>query len=104
MDEDVYKRHGYNDRADYLQSLAEEYGLDYEMICAFANLLGPNEDFDGLINTLEDACNNDDLDLYFDDEFDEELDDFDFNDEDDEIYQYDYDSSFYIDEEDEDDD
>ena len=41
-------------REDYLMSLADEYGLDYVIVESLADVLGPNEDFDGLITTLED--------------------------------------------------
>jgi hypothetical protein len=49
-----YKELGYRDREQYLDSLAEEYGVAKIVIYALADLLGPNEDFDGLINALED--------------------------------------------------
>lgn len=51
---DVYKKNGYKDRDDYLESLAYEYGVPLCGIYALAELLGPSEDFDGLINALED--------------------------------------------------
>lgn len=50
----VYQEHGYNDRNDYLSSAAEEYGVDPYVVSCLADLLGENEDFDGLINGLED--------------------------------------------------
>lgn len=49
---DPYKAHGYEDRADYLESLAEEYPAD--LVYTLADLLGPDEDFDGLVTGLED--------------------------------------------------
>ena len=52
--DDVYKRHGYNSREDYIDSLADEYGVAKMLVWSLAELLGPNEDFDGLINALED--------------------------------------------------
>lgn len=51
---DVYKENGYADRADYLSCLAEDYGVDLQTVQALADLLGPNEDFDGLVSSLED--------------------------------------------------
>ena len=45
---------GYTDRAEYLDSLAEEYGMDINMVLNLAELLGPNEDFDGLVTTIQD--------------------------------------------------
>lgn len=50
----IYEENGYTNRRDYLQSLAEEYGLSYTEVSTIADLLGPSEDFDGLISTLED--------------------------------------------------
>lgn len=49
-----YKAHGYANRAEYLTELCEEYPRSFVM--ALADLLGPNEDFDGLITALEDAA------------------------------------------------
>lgn len=52
----VYRENGYNDREDYLSCIAEDYGLDLEQLRLLAELLGPNEDFDGLIAMLEDEA------------------------------------------------
>lgn len=51
---DIYKQNGYNDRYDYLDSLAEEYGISKVIVYSLASMLGESEDFDGLINALED--------------------------------------------------
>ena len=51
---DVYVENGYASRADYLSCLAEDYGVDQQTVQALADLLGPNEDFDGLVISLED--------------------------------------------------
>lgn len=48
----VYEENGYRDRRDYLDGLAEEYPRGAVM--ALANMLGPAEDFDGLLTMLED--------------------------------------------------
>lgn len=50
----IYREHGFEDREDYLRSLAEDHGVDYDDVKMIAGMLGPNEDFDGLISTLED--------------------------------------------------
>lgn len=50
----VYEANGYDDREDYLSCLAEDYGLDLDTVKVLADLLGPNEDFDGLVSQLED--------------------------------------------------
>lgn len=51
---DVYKRHGYASREEYLHSLADEYGVSDDVVWNLAEVLGPNEDFDGLVSLLED--------------------------------------------------
>lgn len=53
----VYRQNGYNDREDYLSCIAEDYGLDLEdEVRPLAQLLGPDEDFDGLVTALEDLA------------------------------------------------
>ena len=52
MKPNPYQAHGYENRRAYLESLAEEYPADF--VYALADVLGPNEDFDGLITALED--------------------------------------------------
>lgn len=42
------------ERKQYLEELADEFDVDVETVFALADLLGPNEDHDGLINSLED--------------------------------------------------
>jgi len=51
----IYLENGYKNRDDYLQSLAEDYGLPLEFVHNLADLLGESEEFDGLISALEDA-------------------------------------------------
>jgi len=50
----IYTEQGYESRTDYLNSLAEDFGLDTELVYIAADMLGPNEDFDGLVTTLDD--------------------------------------------------
>ena len=50
----IYQSNGYKNRADYLENLSFSYGVDLEQVQLAADMLGENEDFDGLINTLED--------------------------------------------------
>lgn len=52
----IYTDEGYKNRRDYLDTLADEYGLDKSTVYALAGVLGPNEDFDGLICALEDVA------------------------------------------------
>jgi len=47
----VYLDNGYDTRYDYLNSLAENYG---DHVFILSEVLGPEEDFDGLVTTLED--------------------------------------------------
>lgn len=51
---DVYIDHGYENRAHYLRCLAEDNGDGIDTVQAVADILGPNEDFDGLVNAIED--------------------------------------------------
>lgn len=48
----IYTDNGYANRKEYLSELAEEYGAD--MVSALISVLPASEDFDGLINALED--------------------------------------------------
>jgi hypothetical protein len=49
---DVYETNGFANREEYLDTLAEEHGhIAFEL----ADLLGPTEDFDGLVTSLEDV-------------------------------------------------
>lgn len=50
----VYQQHGYYNRIDYLRCMSEDYGVPIEMVKMLADILGPNEDFDGLVTSLED--------------------------------------------------
>ena len=50
----TYEEQGYIDRDDYLNCLACDYDMDLNTVTALAELLGPNEDFDGLIASIED--------------------------------------------------
>lgn len=50
----IYKEHGYDSRDEYLRTLADDYGVDYSTVSHLAQMLGPNEDFDGLVSALED--------------------------------------------------
>lgn len=54
MSKDIYQTIGYYDREDYFLHLAEDYEVDPDIVMNLADLLGPNEDFDGLVTALED--------------------------------------------------
>lgn len=51
---DIYKERGYKTRYKYLEHLADLYEVDLECVLDVADMLGPTEDFDGLIAMLDD--------------------------------------------------
>lgn len=55
IEKNVYQRNGFKNRKEYLQDLADEFGLSEDLVFMSADMLGESEDFDGLINILEDA-------------------------------------------------
>lgn len=50
----IYTENGYANRREYLDSLADDFGIDNETVYALASILGKSEDFDGLVSALED--------------------------------------------------
>jgi len=54
MKNQIYIDNGYDDRDEYLESLSYEYEVPYDMVCAIADMLGPGEDFDGLVSAIKD--------------------------------------------------
>lgn len=50
----IYQQQGYESRTEYLQSVAEDFGCSLGTVLQIAQVLGPSEDFDGLITNLED--------------------------------------------------
>ena len=55
----IYVEHGFATRLKYLESLADDFGLPIYRVRAVADLLGPTEDFDGLISMLDDMSSMD---------------------------------------------
>ena len=55
MDKNIYQENGYTDRDDCLTCLSEDYGISIEDVYSLAEMLGENEDFDGLVCALEDV-------------------------------------------------
>jgi hypothetical protein len=49
-----YTTRGYKDRDSYLANLAEDFGIELLAVRVIADMLGPSEDFDGLLSELED--------------------------------------------------
>ncbi len=50
-----YQEQGFETRREYLLSLCDDFGLEPDTVFMLASMLGPSEDFDGLICALEDA-------------------------------------------------
>lgn len=50
----IYEEKGYRDREHYLECLAEDHNVSVHIVHELANILGPMEDFDGLVNEVED--------------------------------------------------
>ena len=50
----AYQEEGYENRRDYLKGLAEDFGVSEELVFTLGDILGPNEDFDGLVTEIED--------------------------------------------------
>ena len=53
MDENIYRENSYADRDDYLNCLSEDYGVSIGDVYELAEILGENEDFDGLVVLLK---------------------------------------------------
>lgn len=51
-----YLEYGAESRAEYLEMLSDDYGVDIDIVHAMADVLGPTEDFDGLVTSLEDMA------------------------------------------------
>ncbi len=52
VDTGQWRDNGFESREAYLESLCEDYPR--EAVMALADLLGPSEDFDGLVTALKD--------------------------------------------------
>lgn len=50
----IYNENGYSSRQEYLEELADMFGVDPQTVFALASILGESEDFDGLVTHLED--------------------------------------------------
>ena len=56
--ESIYTDNGFNSRKDYLNSLADDFGVDKNTVYDLASVLGPEEDFDALVTELEDMADD----------------------------------------------
>lgn len=50
----IYQENGYKNRKDYLKCLSKDYRVDLYTVYTLANVLGQEEDFDGLVAELND--------------------------------------------------
>lgn len=51
--DNIYQEHGFESRKEYLNDLADEYGVSMETVYSLASILGKGEDFDGLLTALQ---------------------------------------------------
>lgn len=54
----IYQEKGYEGRDHYLSSLAETYETSIHVVRAISDLMGENEDFDGLVTSLASGDGN----------------------------------------------
>lgn len=57
----IYKANGFDSRRAYLTSIAEAYGVQVSAVFLLSQMLGAEEDFDGLISHLDDLSFNKDF-------------------------------------------
>jgi len=50
----IYEELGFVDRSEYLENLADDNQVPLNNVIALAELLGEDEDFDGLVSAVED--------------------------------------------------
>ena len=48
----VYQENGYKNRTEYLWSLTEDHDVSIDTVHLYSDLMGPSEDFDGLVSSL----------------------------------------------------
>lgn len=53
---EVYHEHGADSRFEYLQGLADNACVDFDVVLTLLTVLPPDEDFDGLVTSIEDAA------------------------------------------------
>ena len=52
-----YQKEGYANRSEYLEALSYDFDVPLKDVMMFASKLGPNEDFDGLVNQVNNHAN-----------------------------------------------
>ena len=53
---DRYQEDGAIDRFGYLESLAADHGVEFDVVLTLVDVLGAEEDFDGLVTSIEDIA------------------------------------------------
>ena len=51
----IYTDEGFKNRRDYLNDLADDHEVSRDTVYMLADLLGADEDFDGLVSAVENA-------------------------------------------------
>jgi hypothetical protein len=51
----IYQENGYENRFAYLKGLAVNHGINLQVVLVYAEMLGPEEDFDALVTHIEDG-------------------------------------------------
>ena len=51
----IYQERGFKSRTEYLEFLVEEYDVPLDVVMLLADTLGPEEDFDALLTSLDDV-------------------------------------------------
>jgi len=54
MADNIYARNGYKNREEYLRDTADSYGVPPMVVYELAGMLGDEEDFDGLVTSMDD--------------------------------------------------
>lgn len=54
--QNIYVEKGYTCRINYLECISKDYNIDLDIVFSVAYVLGPDEDFDGLISVLNNKC------------------------------------------------
>jgi hypothetical protein len=49
-----YTEKGYKNRIDYFNSLSERFNIDITAVYSLSDVMGIDEDFDGLVSSLDD--------------------------------------------------
>lgn len=53
LEQTIYQQKGYKNRREYLEELADNYTIERITVFVMADMLGPEEDFDGLVRMIE---------------------------------------------------